>query len=262
MTGFLWIFLAASIFMLGLWWRQTRTLNANAVDLFWALGVGLSAIFWGVFSEGDSQRRIMMACFGAFWSARLAWHLWFYRVRHATEEDSRYRDLRESWSQKKFLVFFQAQAVIIVLFSVPFFIVAQNETRLGAADFLGALIFFVSIFGESLADRQLESFRSKKDNRGKVCREGLWRYSRHPNYFFECVHWISYVFLSWGSSFWYLSLIGPIAMTFFIFKVTGIPYAEKSSMKTKGEAYREYQDSTSVLIPWFPKKTEKSKESR
>lgn len=254
MIGFLWILLVASIFMWGLWWRQTRTLNANAVDLFWAMGVGLSAIFWGVFSEGDTQRRFLMTCLGAIWSARLAWHLWFYRVRHITEEDSRYRDLRKSWSQKKFFIFFQAQAVIIVLFSIPFFVVAHNETKLGSADFVGALIFFISFFGESLADRQLELFRSKSDNRGKVCRDGLWRYSRHPNYFFECVHWISYVFLSWGSSVWYLSLVGPIAMTFFIFKVTGIPYAEKSSIKSKGEAYREYQDSTSVLIPWFPKK--------
>jgi len=88
-------------------------------------------------------------------------------------------------------------------------------------------------------------------NRGAVCRSGLWKYSRHPNYFFEWVHWWVYVLIGRAAP---LTLLGPLAMLLFLFRVTGIPYTERQAVKTRGDAYRAYQASTSAFVPWPPRK--------
>ena len=112
----------------------------------------------------------------------------------------------------------------------------------------------MAVLGETIADRQLARFRADPENRGKTCNQGLWRYSRHPNYFFEWIHWFAYIFLAVGSPHWWLALLGPLVMAVFLLKITGIPYTELQSLKSKGESYREYQRTTSAFIPWFPKK--------
>ena len=105
-----------------------------------------------------------------------------------------------------------------------------------------------------LADRQLVRFKRRPESRGKTCREGWWRYSRHPNYFFEWLHWWSYVALAAGSSYWWVTLLAPAAMLHFLLNVTGIPPTEAQALASRGEDYRQYQRTTSVFIPWFPKK--------
>jgi steroid 5-alpha reductase family enzyme len=117
----------------------------------------------------------------------------------------------------------------------------------------------LSIAGESLADWQLSRFRSQAANRGQVCNHGLWRYSRHPNYFFEWLHWWAYVCFAisnwpWGC----LTLLGPLTMWYLITRVTGIPPTEAQSLKSRGEAYRRYQQTTSPFFPWFPRNQPKA----
>lgn len=107
-----------------------------------------------------------------------------------------------------------------------------------------------------MADRQLERFRANPENRGKVLRDGLWRYSRHPNYFFDVVHWCAYVPLAVGLSWAWLALAWPLFMMVSLLWVTGVPLAEAQALKTRGGAYRAYQRTTNRMIPWKPGRDE------
>jgi steroid 5-alpha reductase family enzyme len=174
----------------------------------------------------------------------------------AHEEDGRYRRLRRHWVDRAnawFLVFFESQTLLVVLFSVPFLVLLENpEPRFGALEIAGVALWLVSIAGEMSADRQLARFRADPANRGKTCRVGLWWTSRHPNYFFEWLHWWSYVLMGVGAPYGWLTLVGPVVMLFFLLKVTGIPYTEMRALEHRPD-YAEYQRTTSAFIPWFPR---------
>jgi steroid 5-alpha reductase family enzyme len=109
------------------------------------------------------------------------------------------------------------------------------------------------VTGEAVADRQLGQFRSKPWNRDRVCRDGLWYFSRHPNYFFEWLQWWSYVVMAIGIPGWPLTWIGPVAMGWALVKVTGIPLVEAQALASRGEEYRIYQRTTNAFFPWLPK---------
>jgi steroid 5-alpha reductase family enzyme len=239
-----------------IWAVQQRTADAGIVDVGWAAGIGVLALAYAYTGSGLDQRRLLVGLLGGIWSFRLSTYLIIDRVR-AKAEDGRYRMLRQSWSDRAplyFFLFFQAQALLVVIFSLPFFLAAQNPTILSLWDGLGVFIFAIALLGESVADRQLARFRRDPHNSGKTCRTGLWYYSRHPNYFCEWLHWWSYVPIAFGASWGLLSLAGPIAMLFLLYFVTGIPYNEKQALASRGNEYRAYQRSTSAFFPWFPRK--------
>ena len=120
-------------------------------------------------------------------------------------------------------------------------------------EWCGLALYVLAIGGEWMADRQLTRFRNDPDNRGRTCRTGLWRYSRHPNYFFESLHWWAYVVMAIGLPSWWLTLIAPVLMTISLLFVSGIPLAEAQALASRGDDYRDYQRRTSPFIPWFPK---------
>jgi len=247
------IWLVAAVMMtLGWAWQQRRE-NAGIVDVLWSIGLAASAVANGVLGAGAAAPRIMVAALGGIWGARLALHLG-RRVR-GEPEDGRYHALRGRWGNNPFKWFglFQFQAALIPLFSIPFAAAAANPgtTMLWAA--IGVGIWLLSVGGESLADRQLARFRANPAHRGKTCRAGLWRYSRHPNYFFEWLHWFSYVALAIGAAAGWYSLSGPLLMYVFLRWISGVPYTEAQALRTRGDEYREYQRTTSVLIPWWPR---------
>jgi steroid 5-alpha reductase family enzyme len=236
-----------------LWWRQLKSRNATSVDVAWATGIGLLSVYFAAVSDGDPARRWIVGGLGAIWAFRLAWHLLRDRVlRHGTEEDGRYKAMREHFGERAqpfFFVFYQGQALVAVLFAVPILAAMQG----GAPDlwtFVGAAVWLIAVAGETIADRQLADWRADPSNRGRTCRRGLWRYSRHPNYFFEWVHWFSYVLIGHGA---WLTWLGPVLMLLFLFRLTGIPYTEKQALKSRGDDYRAYQRETSVFFPWFPR---------
>ena len=239
-------------FMSVLFLIQRRTDNAGIVDFGWSSGIGLLAILFCVLGEGDIVRRVLAGVFGCVWSVRLSSYIFFHRVWRQPEE-GRYVTLREKWSQFGFFIFFQVQALLSVFFALPFLIIASDSAGLGVFDVLGVGLWLIAIGGEFMADRQLAAFRSIPENRGHVCQRGLWRYSRHPNYFFEWLHWWAYVLLAVGASYWWLTVLCPLVMLFFLFKITGIPPTEAQALKSRGDEYREYQRTTSVFFPWFPK---------
>lgn len=251
---YVWL-LAAAMMSLGWRWQRPRA-NAGIVDVLWSAGVGGSAVFFALSGDGAPGPRLALALLGGAWGWRLASHLWT-RVR-GEPEDGRYRNLRAHWqgSQLKFFAFFQFQAALIVLFALPFVAVARNRHASGGWIAAAVAIWLVSVIGETIADRQLARFRNDPANHGHTCRNGLWRYSRHPNYFFEWIHWFAYVCLAVGSPIAWLGWAGPLVMIVFLRWISGIPYTEKHALRSRGDDYRAYQRSTSMLIPWFPKRNE------
>lgn len=235
-----------------------RRRDLGLVDVGWALSVGLIVLVATVVHpEADLARRGVVAALVLLWAGRLVGHLLAHRIvgRH---EDARYQALRERWGDRASiysLLLHLGEAPIAVLFTLPPLIALLNPAPLsGAWSLLGVMVGVLAIAGEAQADRQLERFRAEPTHRGRTCRDGWWRLSRHPNYFFEWLHWWAYVLLAVGSPMAAWALLGPALMLVFLFKITGIPHTERQALASRGEDYRRYQASTSIFIPWFPRK--------
>ncbi len=245
----------ACLLMLLVWLLQRRTGDAGVVDVAWSAGIALAAVGAALVLDAPPLRRALVGAMGGIWGARLALHLW--RRNRGRGEDGRYRDLRAQHgprTQAFFFWFFQFQAVAVALFALPLVLaMSRPDPGLTLWDALGAAIWLVAVGGEALADAQLERFRRDPANRGRTCRSGLWRYSRHPNYFFEWLHWFAYVPIGLAAPWGALTLAGPALMLFFLWKVTGIPVTEQRALASRGEDYRRYQRETSVFFPWPPR---------
>jgi len=246
-----WTLIGATLVMCLVFEVQRRTRNAGWVDVAWSYLMGASAVWYAISGDGAFVPRLLVALMAAGWGLRLGTHL-AIRVGHEPE-DGRYKAMRQAWNghQGKFFGFFLFQAAATALFSLPYYAVAQNPVDgVGVTTVIAIVVFLGSVGMESLADAQLARFRGDPANRGKVCDVGLWRYSRHPNYFFEWLHWFAYVLLAIGSPVWYLTLVGPVLMLCTLLWVTGIPFVEAQSLRSRGDAYREYQRTTSMFVPW------------
>lgn len=239
----------------GAWLLQLRTRNAGLVDPIWAFTLGGLAVVMAVVGTAPAGVRVALALMGGAWGLRLGAHLW---SRNAGKpEDWRYAQFRAKWGEhadRNMFWFFQFQNVFtLLLASTAYLPVAYRagpppSGALAAA----AAIWLVAVLGEGLADRQMERFRGNPMNKGRVCRDGLWRYSRHPNYFFECVHWLAYLPLAWGTPWAGLTLVAPAIMALLLLKLSGVPLLEAEMIQRK-PGYAEYVRTTSVLIPWPPK---------
>jgi steroid 5-alpha reductase family enzyme len=239
----------------GAWLWQLRTQNAGMVDPVWAASLGAVALVIAACAPGAPVNRAFVAIGGALWGFRLARHLWMRN--HGKPEDPRYHAFRESWgasASTKMFWFFQLQAVISMLLAIAFFVPAYaTDAAHPFAIAAGVVVWIVAVAGEGIADRQLKRFAANPAHRGKVCRDGLWRYSRHPNYFFECVHWLAYTVLSLGLPWGWLTLAPPVLMAWLLLKVSGIPLLEARMADTR-DGYRDYMRTTSALVPWPPKR--------
>jgi steroid 5-alpha reductase family enzyme len=244
---------AALLFLVALWAIQVWTRDAATADAGWAVLVAAGTITAAVEGEGATVRRALVAGLVTVWALRLALHLLRDRVWSGRGEDGRYAALRAHWgplASRNFLFLYLAQGIIAALFIIP----ASGAMRAGALDLwdaAGVVLWIASLSGEWVADAQLARFRADAFNRGRVCRDGLWGYSRHPNYFCEWLHWWAFVLIGGGA---WITLLGPAAMLLFLFRITGIPYTERQALKSRGEAYREYQRTTSAFIPWPPRR--------
>jgi steroid 5-alpha reductase family enzyme len=152
--------------------------------------------------------------------------------------------------------FFEMQALLLAILSAPFLLICLNANPVVTPlELAGVVVFVIAVCGESLADRQLARFRADPSNRGKVCDAGLWRLSRHPNYFFEWLIWVSYFLMASATAYGWISIYCPALMLFFLLRVTGIPMTERLSLQSKGQAFADYQRRTSAFVPWFPKRS-------
>lgn len=246
----------AATLMLAAWAWHRRLANAGIVDVAWAVGLVLVALLYAAVASGDPRRRWVMAAMVSAWGLRLAAYLLRDRVI-GRPEDPRYAALRQSASlaaRGEFFAFFQAQALLVVVLSAPMLIAsldpAPGWTRLE----IGAvLLWAVALGGESLADRQLEVFKARHAGTRALCTDGLWRYSRHPNYFFEWGVWVAYALYALGSPGGAVALSAPAIVLYLLFRVTGIPATEAQALRSRGDDYRRYQRTTSAFVPWPPR---------
>lgn len=224
------------------------------LDFYWSLSFLLVLALQKIivfFQTGNFSLRPIDLLYG-FWSIRLSSHL-FMRIRKSGE-DSRYQELKKEWKVwygLKFFILFQSEALLTFILSIPLFLTYPTVSSLWVYTSIG--LFLIAIGGEIIADNQLKAFKKENRDPSKVCNIGLWRYSRHPNYFFEWLIWISFAIYGLSSEEKWPGFIPAVIMFVLLTKVTGIPYAEASSIKSKKERYLQYQKETNAFFPWFPK---------
>lgn len=248
-----WAAVAVIMVLIFLWALKIK--NNGIVDIFWAFNFTvIAAIIWYL-ADGNTERKNLVCALAGLWSLRLGIYLLIRVGSHLKEEEGRYKQLRLEWNDTKFFFFFQMQAFSNVMLAIPFFIIALNKNpHISMVEYIGAGLWLLCIIGEGISDWQLAHFKKQPGNKGKVCEYGLWNYSRHPNYFFQFSIWISVLIFALPSPYGWLAAICPLSIGYLIFKVTGIPMTEEQAVRSKGEAYKEYQRTTSAFVPWFKKK--------
>lgn len=243
--------------MVLVWLWAYKIRNAGVVDIFWSYNFPVIALILYFLAEGFWERKLLICTMVFLAGLRLGTHLLIRITTHLDEEEGRYQQLRKEWApnpDKRFFWFFQFQAISNVLLAIPFFIITQNiASKLSGWEYAGAALWLISVLLEATADWQLKEFKKNPKNKGKICDTGLWNYSRHPNYFFQWMMWVSYFIFAFASPYGWLAVISPVIILYLLLKVTGIPATEEQSLRSKGDAFKAYQKSTSAFVPWFKK---------
>lgn len=246
------------LLMLTLWFIQRSTQRADLIDIGWTLSILIMAWIAGLTQHGSIKLRIIVMLMGTLWGGRLS-YLLFQRLRQTHHEDPRYQELREAWhpqSQSRFFFLFQFQALLVPLLCLPFFLAANRQnTTFDGFTWAAIVLWVIGYAGVALADFQLRQHKRNAPPK-TVCERGLWRYSRHPNYFFEWVIWISYFVLGLPHQLGLSGIFAPIIMYIFLRWVTGVPPAEAQSLRRRGEAYAVYQKTTAAFFPSPRRSTE------
>ena len=245
---------AALLAVLYLWQRRTR--DATAVDAGWGASLALCALLYALLAPGCLGQKLAICIPVGVENLRIAS---LVRNRLGKGEDGRYQELRRRWREKgreqlTFAIFYQAQALLAAGLSIPALLGSFNSDRLGPLAWTGLALWVVAASLESLADRQLAAFRRDPANKGRVMDRGLWRYSRHPNYFFQTLTWLAYALIAVAAPYGWIAFFAPALILYLVLFVTGVPPAEESSLRSRGDAYRDYQRRTSVFVPWLPKR--------
>ena len=258
-TGLLFLAVMSTV-----WLVQRVVGNAGWIDVFWTFGVGAASVLLALVpvSGPAGPRQWLVAALAAVWSLRLGLYM-ALRVAGAREEDRRYQDMRERWGERfqlRLLPFVLLQAPVGMLLALSIMLAARAPwAGLTPFDLLAAAILVVAIGGEALADEQLRRFKASRPARGAINDRGLWAWSRHPNYFFEWFGWLAYPVIlmahpavyplgwaAWGA---------PVLMYLVLDRGTGVPPLEAQMLKSRGEAFRDYQSRTSRFFLWPPRKT-------
>lgn len=254
------IALAVTIVVMFVAWLWAIKVNNFAlVDAVWAFCFSLHALIFFIFSDGLITRKILLLVMIALWSLRLGYFLTRRIYGHHPDEDTRYQHLRSEYKDKfkvRFLIFYFYQAISVSVLTVPFIFVFKNTSEsINAFEIAGAIYWLIAVFGEAIADHQMSDFKKRSKlhpEMGRTCNIGLWKYSRHPNYFFESnIWWAFFIFMIGSQVYW--GIYPALVILFLLLKVTGVPPSEEQSLKSRGDEYRAYQKKTSVFIPWFPK---------
>jgi steroid 5-alpha reductase family enzyme len=239
--------------------RLARRLdNYGVVDIAWSYAFGAVALLYAALASGWLPRRLLVGALIVAWSARLGAYLHRRVMSHHPEEDGRYREMRTRWAKNfawEMFKFYQFQAASVIVLATPFLLaLGRAESRFTALDWTALALFVAALAGESLADAQLAAFKKKPSHKGRVCDTGLWALSRHPNYFFVFLTWLSFALFALPAAWGWLGLVAPASILYLLLFVTGIPMTEQQALRTKGDAYRAYQRRVSAFVPWFPKK--------
>jgi len=249
-----------SVAMSGAWLVWRRTGNAGWVDTTWTFALGtagaggaVAALVAGL----PAPRPLVVIAFAAAWALRLGLHI--ARRTGGISDDPRYARLAQGWgadAPRQMFLLLQKQALVSIPLGLAMVLAAWNPSPLGGGDWVAVVLLVVAIAGEGLADRQLLTFRTKPENRGRICDSGLWSWSRHPNYFFEWLGWFAYpllaIDLAGGHPFGWAAFAAPVCMYWLLIHVSGIPPLEAHMVEKHGAAYRAYQARVSAFFPLPP----------
>ena len=257
---FLDAFFSAGLLILGLmivlWLVSLALKNSSIVDIFW--GTGFVIVTWLIFfltPDGFLPRKILTILLVTIWGLRLSIHILLRNW--GKPEDFRYQKWRQEsgsiWWLKSFFQVFLLQGFLMWIISTPI-IAAEisSVSPLGFLDYLAVIVWGVGFFFETAGDYQLKKFKSDPANKGKVLDSGVWRYSRHPNYFGDAFQWWGFYLLALSAGAWW-AVFSPVIMTLLLLKVSGVALLEKSLKETKPQ-YKEYMEATSAFVPWFPRR--------
>ncbi|MEP7029976.1 MAG: DUF1295 domain-containing protein [Pseudolabrys sp.] len=254
--------IAMSVIMTVAWIVQQNTGNSGWIDTSWSFGIGLTGVAAALVlpaGEGFHARQILVACFVGVWALRLGIHI-ARRSTHITD-DPRYAALIKGWGQeapRRMFGFLQIQALVSVPLIMTIFLAAHHPAGgLTLSDGVAIVVMVIAVLGEGFADWQLQRFKLDPANKGGVIQSGLWRFSRHPNYFYETVGWLAYPIIAvdlsgqypWG----WLALAAPITMYWLLVHVSGIPPLEQHMVRSRGEVFRAYQRRTNAFFPGPPR---------
>jgi steroid 5-alpha reductase family enzyme len=253
-----WGALGILAYMTLLWLASLRLKNSSIVDIFW--GAGFVLVHWlylALTPDGDPARKWLAVALVTVWGLRLSLYiLW----RNAGKgEDFRYKKWRAegpaAWWWKSYLKVFLLQGLLMWLISAPLLAIQIGKPGLIWLDYVAVVVWAVGFFFEAVGDWQMARFRANPANKGKVLDRGVWRYTRHPNYFGDSTQWWGYYLLALAAGGWW-TLWAPLMMTGLLLRVSGVALLEKTLVETK-PGYKEYVEATNAFVPWFPKKVSK-----
>lgn len=238
---------------MSLWFLISVVKKRNDVaDVAW--GLGFILLTWSSFFlfASFSLRGLIASILVSIWGSRLAWHI--HRRNRNKKEDYRYLAWRQEWGRffyiRSYFQVYLLQGALLYLIIVPVLLINSNAgSSFNVIDSLGILVWLLGFFFEAVGDAQLARFLQDPANRGKIMQSGLWRYSRHPNYFGEVTQWWGLFLLALSLPSGWIGIIGPLTITILILKVSGIPMLEKKMAENPG--FAEYKRKTSIFIPWF-----------
>lgn len=255
---FLSLFINGLLLILGLmtllWLISIPLRNVSIVDIFWGVGFVMVTIYYYLAADGFYDRKLLVLFLVSLWGIRLSLYLAYRNI--GKPEDYRYQQFRQKYGPHRYWWFsyfqvFLLQGILMWLISAPL-LAAMLGTNASFTPFdvAGVVIWSIGFFFESVGDIQLARFKRDPKNKGKLYTGGLWRYTRHPNYFGDAAVWWGYALFSIAAG-WYWPVISSVVMTLLLLKVSGVKLLEKSMRLRKG--YEDYQKRTSAFIPWFPK---------
>lgn len=237
-----------------LWLVSVRVKDVSIIDSFWGPGFGLAATAYAVVGGGDPGRVLLVLALTWIWGLRLGLHI--LRRNHGRGEDPRYQAFRQTYGPERYWWFsyfqvFLLQGALVVLISAPLVFAVTQPAPLGLFDIVGALVWAIGFAFEAIGDGQLARFKADPANRGQVMDRGLWRYTRHPNYFGNACLWWGLWLIACSTPWGWATMPAPILMTFLLLRVSGVALLEQT-MKTR-PGYAEYAARTSAFIPWPPR---------
>jgi len=245
-----------ALFFLAGWLHSLARRDVSGVDVQWGLAFVLIAAVGALAGGGAPARRALLLALVAVWGVRLALHI--HRRARGRGEDPRYAAMRarhgERFGRASLGTVFGLQAALALFIGLPLLVAAAapEPRALGGWDLAGAAAWAVGFLFEAVGDAQLARFRADPAQRGRVLDRGLWRYTRHPNYFGDATLWWGYYFVACATPWGWATAASPLLMTFLLRRVSGVPLLERGLVATRA-GYAEYVARTSAFFPWFPR---------
>ena len=252
------LYAAAAVFlyMLFMFFAALLKKDNSIVDIAWGGGFILLALLTFILNGGRTLRSLIVTCLVVIWGSRLALYIF---LRHRGKgEDFRYAKWRKDWGRwfilRSFFQIFMLQGLLLLIISYSVILVNHSpKVGLTILDYVGVLVWLIGFFFEAVGDYQLSRFKKNPENKGRIMKYGLWRYTRHPNYFGEAVMWWGIFLIALSVRYGWTAVISPLVITFLLLRVSGVIMLEKKYKEN--EEYAAYAQRTSAFLPWFHKKS-------